>query len=107
MRPLAAIPAEILEESTALFDDVRAETLDAEAHAAFIIARVLDRGTLRSVAALIRAYGLERIRDFLREGGAYQVSRRTLALWKAFLDLTEEECISTSSPRLRSPFWTD
>jgi hypothetical protein len=101
------IESEILNEAGTLFDDVRPEELDAEVHAAFVISRVLERGTLRSVAALVRAYGLDRIRSFLREGGAFQISRRTLALWTAFLDLTEGECISKSSPRTRSPFWTN
>ena len=49
-----SLPAEIQAESVALFHDVRLEDVDPHAHAAFVIARVLDRGTLRSVRALFR-----------------------------------------------------
>jgi len=101
------LPAEILEESGTLFDDVRPEDIDPQVHAAFVIARVLDRGTLRSVRELVRIYGLDRVRSFLRAGGLLQVSRRTAALWTTFLDLDEVECTSRSSPRSRSPYWMD
>jgi hypothetical protein len=56
---VAALPGEILAESAVLFADVPAGAIDPDAHAAFVIARVLERGTLRSVAALVRRYGLE------------------------------------------------
>ena len=104
---MTPIPEEILAESSLLFDDVRAADIDPVAHASFVIARVLDRGTLRSVAALLRTYGADRIRSFFREGGGLQVSPRTLALWTAHLGLREDECTSESSPRRRSPFWKD
>ena len=86
-----ALPDEILTESAALFHDTRAETIDPEAHAAFVIARVLDRGTLTSVSALLRFYGTERIRRFFLDGGAGRVSRRTLPLWVAFLQIAPDE----------------
>jgi hypothetical protein len=101
------LPPEILLESGALFDDVLVEDLDPALHADFVIARVLDRGTSSSVRALVHTYGEERIRTFFGGGGIFQVSRRTAALWLAYLGLSEEECTSRSSPRIRSPFWTD
>ena len=107
LEAVTAIPDEILAESSVLFDDVRLAEVDAVAHAPFVIARVLDRGTLRSVAALLQTYGAERIRSFFREGGGFQVSPRTLALWTAYLGLSEDECTSRSSPGRRSPFWKD
>lgn len=100
------LPDEILAESAVLFHDVRAEEVDPEAHASFVIARVLDRGTLRSVGALLRYYGRDRIRGFFREGGTDRVSRRTVPLWAAFLELAPDECTSRSSPQRSSPFWT-
>jgi len=100
------LPDEILAESAALFHDVRAEQIDPEAHAPFVIARVLDRGTLRSVRALLRFYGEDRIRSFFRQGGTDRVSRRTVPLWAAFLQLAPDECTPRSSPRRSSPFWT-
>jgi hypothetical protein len=100
------LPEEILAESTALFHDTRAQDIDPKTHAAFVIARVLDRGTLLSVGALLRYYGRERIRSFLREGGTERVSRRTVPLWTAFLQISPEECTPRSSPHRSSRFWT-
>lgn len=100
-----SLPAEIEVESLALFHDVRLEDIDPDTHAAFVIARVLDHGTLRSVRALLRFYGRDRIRDFFRQGGAGRVSPRTVPLWTAFLELAPEECIPKSSSRRSSPFW--
>lgn len=102
-----SLPVALQEESRILFDDTRVEDIDPQKHAPFIIARVLDRGTIRSVAALLRLYDRERIRDFLRDGGARQISRRTLALWKAFLNLSSEACTPRSSLQSRSEFWMD
>jgi hypothetical protein len=101
-----ALPAEILDEATLLFEDVRPGDVDPVAHADFVIARVLDRGTLRSVRSLLSLYGIDRIRRFFREGGADQVSARTIPLWMAYLQLRPDECTSRSS-RLRSArYWT-
>ena len=104
---METLPSTIVDEAARLFDDVNIADIDPEAHADFIIARVLDRGTMPSVSALLAAYGRQRIRSFFCEGGARQVSRRTQALWKVVLRLTEEECIPKSSQQSRSPFWND
>jgi hypothetical protein len=85
---MPGLPPEILDEASVLFEDVRLRDVDPEAYAAFVIARVLDRGTMRSVAALVRYYGRERIADFFREGGTRQVSPRTVPLWAAHLKLS-------------------
>jgi hypothetical protein len=102
-----ALPEPILHEAIALFDDVRAMEIDPDAHAPFVISRVLDRGTLASVRALLQLYGRDRIREFFRAGGAVQLSPRTVPLWREFLGLAEDECTPRSSPRRRSPFWND
>ena len=105
MPAVTVMPDEILAESSILFDDVRPGDVDPVEHASFVIARVLDRGTLKSVAALVRAYGIDRVRTFFRRGGGFQVSPPTLALWKAYLGLSEEECTSTFPARRRPPLW--
>ena len=105
MEPATTIPDEILAESSILFDDVRLAEIDAVAHAPFVIARVLDRGTLRSVGAVLRTYGTDRLRRFFLEGGSSEVSPRTIALWKVYFGLSENECTSRSSLRHKSPFW--
>jgi hypothetical protein len=99
------LPDDILAESAVLFHDVRAEDIDPEVHAEFVIARVLDRGTVKSVGALLRHYGRDRIRTFFREGGAARLSPRTVPLWAAHLDLAPDECAPRSSPPRSTPSW--
>ena len=97
------LPAELTEERERLFHDVAPESIDPEAHASFVIERTLDLGTMRSVAALVRYYGRDGIRDFLVAGGCRRVSRRTWALWSTYLGIGESECAPRSSPRVREP----
>ena len=104
---MVRLPKAILDEAGLLFEDVSPEAVDPEVHADFVIARVLDRGTLASVAGLVRFYGADRLRRFFREGGARQLQRRTVPLWAAFLNLTQDECTPRSSAHGRSPYWTD
>jgi hypothetical protein len=100
------LPPEIIGERATLFHDVRPDAIDPEQHAEFVIGRVLDYGTARSVGALVRYYGRDRIRTFFREGGAGRVSPRTAPLWLAFLELTPDECTPKSSRPRSSAFWT-
>ncbi|HTM21103.1 MAG TPA: hypothetical protein VL172_11360 [Kofleriaceae bacterium] len=103
---MAGLPSEIVAEATRLFHDVRIGDIDDVEHADFVIARVLDRGTMSSVRALLRHYGRDRIREFFRTGGIDRVSRPTAALWLAFLQLRPEECTRRSLLPRSSPFWT-
>ena len=95
------LPAEIQREASVLFHDARLCDVDPDAHASFVIERVLERGTMRSVRALLRAYGEERLRVFLRDGGAGRVSRPTARLWQNYLRLSDEEC--SRGRRLSTP----
>ncbi|MBI4702286.1 MAG: hypothetical protein HY744_14265 [Deltaproteobacteria bacterium] len=101
------LPPQLASERTVLFDDVRLESIEPERHADFVIARVLERGTLDSVVALVGYYGRDRIRRFFLDGGALQLSRRTVPLWAALLELPADSCTPRSSPRRRSPYWSD
>jgi hypothetical protein len=96
---VTALPEEIQAEAQALFHDVRLDDIESERHTDFVIARVLDRGTMRSVRALVRHCGEARIRGFCR------VSPQTRALWLAHFGLDEERCTPRSSPRISSSFW--
>jgi hypothetical protein len=100
------LPDEILDEAPVLFHDVRPADIDPERHAPFVIARVLDHGTMRSVTALLRYYGRDRVRRFFCDGGLDRLSRRTVPLWLAFLGLSRDECTPQSSLSRSSPFWT-
>ena len=103
---MSGLPAELVEERQRLFHDVPLDAVDPAAHASFVIERVLECGTMRAVAALVRLYGEARIRAFLHEGGWLRISPRTRALWSAYLAMDEAECTPRSSPRINSPFWS-
>jgi hypothetical protein len=99
------LPDEIRCEASVLFHDVRVDDVDAERHADFVIARVLDHGTMASVRALYRHYGAGRLRRFFEAGGGDRVSPRTRALWIDHFGLDEAQCTKRSSRRISSPFW--
>ena len=104
---VSVIPSDILAEASVLFHDVDPRTVDPEIHESFVIARVLDRGTLKSVGALLRFYGKSRVRRFFLEGGTARLSPRTVPLWLAYFDLAPEQCTPKPSLRPSATFWTE
>jgi hypothetical protein len=88
-----------------LFWDVRPEEIDPDAHAPFVLERLLEYGSLAAVRWTLRAYGRDRIADFLRGRGRRTLSRKTLAFWTLILGLEGEECFQTSSLRCSRPLW--
>jgi len=99
------LPEELLAESNRLFHDVDPVSIDAEANAGFVIARVLDRGTMRSVRALFEYYGRARILGFLKAGGIHRLASRTVPLWLAYFDLDLAVCTPKSSFRPKFICW--
>lgn len=55
--------AKLLSFSPNLFWDVDPEGLDMQQHASFIVARVLDYGTMEDWLAIKSYYGIERLRE--------------------------------------------
>lgn len=104
---VGTVPKAISDEAGILFHDTRLADIDVELHAPFIIRRVLDRGTLTSVRALLAHYGEERVRAYLVAGGLARLDRRTASLWRAYFGITEGECTSKSSLPRKSAFWSD
>ena len=87
--------------SSSLFWDCDSDSIDLEAHSAFVIGRVLMRGRLADWQKLKRHYGIERLRrEIVR---LRQLDPRTLAFCAAYFDLPRESfrCFSktpSSSP---------
>jgi hypothetical protein len=69
-------PREILDEGRTLFWDADPAGIEEEAHASWVIARVLSHGTWRTVRALLRHYGRERIRRFFVVAPGRSIRRR-------------------------------
>jgi hypothetical protein len=88
-----------------LFWDCRPETIDTEAHAPFVLERVLEYGSLGDVRWALGTYGAERLKAFLRERGVRTLSRKTLSFWTLQLGLEGEACFERSSLTRSRPFW--
>ena len=88
-----------------LFWDCRPEDLDAEAHAPFILERVLEYGTLAGARWALATYGPDRVAVFLRNRGARTLSRKTLGFWAMLLGLEGEACFEKSSLSRNRAFW--
>lgn len=73
-----------------LFWEVDASRIDLEAHADYVLARVLEHGTLDDVRWAIATYGLDGIRRFFREVGHPEMSDRTVGFWRAVLHAENE-----------------
>ncbi len=89
----------------ALFWDCRPDALDTEAHAPFILERVLEYGSLTAVRWALETYGGPRIERFLRERGVRTLSRKTLSLWTVLLGLEADPCFARSSLKASRTFW--
>jgi len=73
-----------------LFWDVDPSEIDPVRHAAFVIPRVLEFGTLVDVRWLLARVGSPRIHRFLRDQGHPELSAKTLAFWRAYFRAQEE-----------------
>ena len=80
----------IPEELRWLFWETAPEELDAEAHADYILPRILEHGCLAEVQWAMGRYGLERIHRFLREVGHPELSERTVGFWRAVFKAEDE-----------------
>lgn len=87
-----------------LFWDTDPATVDPQRHAAYVIERVLEEGTLESVRALFAEYPKERIIDVIRH--SRRLSRRTANFWRVYLDIKEPiACLQPRSIPAPSALW--
>lgn len=91
-----------------LFPEVDFESLDTDAHADYVLARVLERGRLEDVKWAIAALGMARIHQFFREVGHPEISDRTRCFWRAVFQAEDEQWPSPPSWRRSSSApWID
>jgi len=83
---VAALPQDL----RYLFWESDFEKLDPDRDANSILPRVLELGRLRDIQWMLRFYGTDRIRTFLRTVGHPELTERTLGFWRAVLDEEEE-----------------
>ncbi|HUG38579.1 MAG TPA: hypothetical protein VML54_16600 [Candidatus Limnocylindrales bacterium] len=58
---------------------------DPGRYADFVIERLLDEGDREDLSWLVGRFGEQRLADWLRDGGARRLSRRSRALWTLVL----------------------
>lgn len=75
--------------SPSLFWDVACEQINPEAHERFVIARVMDRGTLGDVKAVWNRYGEERVQQALLK--AAFLHKKTIAFFANQFGVPREE----------------
>ncbi|MEJ5241004.1 MAG: hypothetical protein WHS87_07385 [Anaerolineales bacterium] len=69
------------------FQEYDPEHLNLEQDADLIIQRTLEYGTWEELRWLIKSYGIERIREFVRRHGERLLSPPTFTFWRKLLGL--------------------
>ena len=78
-----------------LFPEYDFAEVELESHQGVIIERVLERGSWEQVRWLFKAYGENIVAEWVRKHGFRLLSKRSFALWKLALNITE----------VRAPEW--
>jgi hypothetical protein len=85
-----------------IFWEVDPSDIDLERDANYVIARIVEHGTLSELRWVVRKYGLERIHRFFRDVGHPELSKRTLGFWRALFKASDERWAKPPSWRRRS-----
>lgn len=85
-----------------LFWEVDPASVDAQRDASYVIARILEHGTLADVKWAVQKYGFDRIHLFFRDVGHPELSKRTLRFWRALFNAGEEKWAGPPSWRKTS-----
>jgi len=76
-------------DSSWLFPEYDFSTMSTEDHAGVIIERILERGSWEQVRWLFAHYGEGYVADWVRRHGFRLLSRRSFALWRLVLGITD------------------
>jgi hypothetical protein len=76
-------------DSAWLFPEYEFETIGLEQHASVIIERILERGSWAQLRWLFATYGEDYVADWVRKHGFRLLSKRSFALWRLALDITD------------------
>ncbi|MEI6327070.1 MAG: hypothetical protein WCO78_03015 [Candidatus Roizmanbacteria bacterium] len=84
-------------DNTALFYDIPMNTLDANVHKDYIIARILEEGSMTDVLWMKKKYTSIEIAHVVATSRT--ISRRTALFWKQALDIHQHiVCLSPQPP---------
>jgi hypothetical protein len=91
-----------------LFWEVDPERVDVERDADYVMARIVERGTLKDVEWVLSTYGDDRVHQFFREAGHPELSPRTLSFWRAYFQAKDETWANPGAFRRNSAApWID
>ena len=76
-------------DSAWLFPEYDSESIELERHRGVIIERVLERGSWEQVRWLFATYGEGPVAEWVRRYGFRLLSRRSFALWRLALGVTD------------------
>ncbi|TDB69056.1 DUF6922 domain-containing protein [Arundinibacter roseus] len=85
------------------FWDVQWESIDFEADSLFVIGKVLNYGTWDDIVAMLRYYGLERVRAEVVHGTYYK--KTALSFLCLLLELEEQDFVVYQQRQARRPAW--
>jgi hypothetical protein len=72
-----------------LFPEYDFESIDLNTHRGVIIEQVLERGSWAQVRWLFATYGEDAVAEWVRQHGFRLLSRRSFALWRLTLGVTD------------------
>ena len=100
---LAAM-TELVRKYPNVYWDIPSENLQGEQHAAFVIERMLEKGTLKGVQDLLILFSRRRIAAVV--ANSKRLSRRTALFWKNVLSIEGPiYCLDKESPNPLSMPW--
>ena len=76
-------------DSAWLFPEYDFESMDLERHSGVIVERLLERGPWEQVRWLFATYGEERVAAWVQRHGFRLLSKRSFALWRLALGITD------------------
>ena len=86
---LKTVAAGLPADTAWLFPEYDFEAMSLEHHSGVIIERLLERGTWEQVRWLFAIYGEERVAGWVRRHGFRLLSKRSFALWRLALGITD------------------
>lgn len=89
-----------------LFWETSPNRIDLDRDSDYVLARVLEFGTMRDVRWAIRHYGREGLVQFFRHTRHPEISERTRAFWRVALNAEDETWATPSAFRQNSSaYW--
>jgi len=85
------------------FPEYNVDLLDYEKDKFIIIERILERGSLSEVRNLLKIYGVENIKNFVKKNGIKRLSRKSLNFWLTVLDIKEKRKLMRK--KQENPYW--